>query len=100
MAWLVLSEDSAQGPVLRADAALMQAHWDHERSIAPLILAAGSLRADDGVTRTGSLLILDVATRAEAEAVIAADPATRAGLRGRIEIRFWHPAILDRRVLG
>lgn len=100
MAWLVLSEDSPQGPALRADATLMQAHWDWEQSIAPVILAAGSLRADDGVTKTGSLLILDVPTRAEAEALIAADPATRAGLRGRIEIRFWYPAILDGRVLG
>lgn len=99
MAWLVLSEDSAQGPALRADAGLMAAHWDYEQSIAARILAAGSLRADDGVTKTGSLLILDVATRAEAEALIAADPATRAGLRGRIEIRFWNPAILDGRVL-
>lgn len=71
----------------------------YEQSIAPVILAAGSLRADDGVTKTGSLLILDVATRAEAEAIIAADPATQAGLRGRIDIRFWNPAILDRQVL-
>lgn len=99
MAWLVLSEDSAEGPALRADAALMAAHWDYEQSIAPLILAAGSLRADDGVTKTGSLLILDVATRTEAEAVINGDPATKAGLRGRIEIRYWNPAILGGRVL-
>lgn len=99
MAWLVLSEDSPQGPALRADASLMAAHWDYEQSIAAQILAAGSLRSDDGLTKTGSLLIVDVSTRAEAEALIAADPATRAGLRGRIEIRYWNPSILDRQVL-
>ena len=99
MAWMIVSEDSPQGPDLRADAALMAAHWAYEQLIAGQILAAGSLRSDDGVTKTGSLLIVDVATRAEAEALIAADPATRAGLRGRIEIRFWNPAILDGRVL-
>ena len=59
-------------------------------------LASGSLRADDGVTRTGSLLVLDVATRAEAEAFFANDPATKAGLRGTTSIRYVNPAILNR----
>ena len=27
--------------------------------------------------------------------ILAADPATQAGLRGRITIRYWNPAILD-----
>lgn len=99
MAWMIVSEDSPQGPALRADAALMAAHWDYEQSIAGQILAAGSLRSDDGITKTGSLLIVDVATRVEAEALIAADPATKAGLRGKVDIRYWNPAILGGRVL-
>jgi uncharacterized protein YciI len=94
MAWMIIAEDSAAGPGLRADAALMAAHWDYELSIKDRILAAGSLRSDDGKTPDGSLLIVDVATRAEALALINADPATKAGLRGKITLRYWNRAIL------
>ena len=38
---------------------------------------------DDGVTKLGSLVLLDVATRQEAEAYFAADPATRSWRRCR-----------------
>lgn len=96
MAWLILSEDGPEGPRLRADAELMAAHWAYELSIRDRILAAGSLRSDDGKTKTGSLLIVDAATRDEAMALIAADPATKAGLRGSIVLRYWNPAILNR----
>lgn len=95
MAWMIVSEDSELGPKLRADATLMAAHWQYELSIRDRILAAGSLRTDDGATPVGSLLIVDAPSRAAAEALIAADPATQAGLRGRITIRYWNPAILD-----
>ena len=97
MAWMIVSEDSEAGPALRADKDLMAAHWDYELSIKDRILAAGSLRSDDGVTPTGSLLIVEAASRAEAEALIAADPATKAGLRGKISIRYWNPAIIGRK---
>jgi hypothetical protein len=72
----------------------MAAHWAYELSIKDRILAAGSLRSDDGVTPIGSLLIVDAETRAEAEAIIAGDPATKAGLRGKITITRWNKAIL------
>jgi hypothetical protein len=94
MAWMIISEDSALGPDLRAKTDVMDAHWAYELSIRSKILAAGSLRADDGATPAGSLLILDVDTKAEALALIAADPATKAGQRGQITARFWNPAIL------
>ncbi len=100
MPWLILSDDGPLGPGLRADADLMAAHWAYELSIKDRILAAGSLRSDDGLTKTGSLLIVDVPTRAEALALIEGDPATKAGLRGRITIRRWYAAILDRRETG
>ncbi|MCF1707351.1 YciI family protein [Tabrizicola sp. J26] len=96
MAWLILSEDGPDGPRLRADAELMAAHWAYELSIQDRILAAGSLRSDDGETKTGSLLIVDASSRKEAMALISADPATKAGLRGRVTIRYWNPAILNR----
>ncbi len=96
MPWLIVSNDSEMGPTIRADEEVMAAHWQYELSIKDRVIAAGSLRTDDGVTPTGSLLILDVETREEAQALIDADPATRAGLRGEISIRYWNWAILNR----
>jgi uncharacterized protein len=95
MPWMIVSEDSADGPRLRADTALMAAHWDYELSIKDRILAAGSLRSDDGESKIGSLLIVKADTRAEAQAIIDADPATQAGLRGKITLHRWNMAILD-----
>ena len=51
------------------------------------------MRTDDGATPIGSLLILNVATRAEAQAILDADPATKAGLRRNLTIRRWNVAI-------
>lgn len=94
MAWMITCDDAAAGAALRADADLMARHWAYELSIKDRILAAGSLRDDTGQVPQGSLLILNVATRAEALALFDADPATQAGLRGTPVIRYWNPAIL------
>ena len=93
MAWLIVSEDGPEGAAIRADKAIMDAHWAYEQSIKDKILCAGSLRTDDGVTPIGSLLILNVATRTEAQALVDADPATKAGLRRNHTIRRWNVAI-------
>ncbi len=100
MPWLIVSNDGENGPAIRADKSVMDAHWQYELSIKDRIIAAGSLRTDDGVTPTGSLLILDVETREQAQELIAADPATKAGLRGEINIRYWNWAILNRAELA
>jgi uncharacterized protein YciI len=93
MAWMIVSEDGPEGAALRADRALMDAHWAYEQSIRSRILCAGSLRSDDGATPIGGLLILDVETRAEAMALFNADPATRAGLRAKVVVKRWNKAI-------
>jgi len=96
MAWLIVSNDNENGPKVRADQAVMDAHWQYELANRKVILTAGSLRTDDGRTKTGSVLLLDLPTRAEAEAFFANDPATKAGMRGKTEIRWLNVAILDR----
>jgi hypothetical protein len=96
MAWLIVSNDNEKGPAIRADRQVMDAHWQYEPAHRDVILASGSLRLDDGVTKNGSLVLLDVATRQEAEAYFAKDPATLAGLRGTTEMRWVNVAILDR----
>ena len=98
MAWMIVSEDSAEGTQLRRDRTLMDAHWAYEQSIRSKILCAGSLRSDDGVTPIGGLLVLDVETREEAMALFNADPATKAGLRRNIQVRRWNKAIFNRAV--
>jgi uncharacterized protein len=99
MAWLIIAEDQSGAAALRQDKALMARMWEWELSHRERILAAGSLRTDDGGTPVGSLMVLDVATRAEAEAIWATDPATIAGMRQPPVIRFWNPAILNREVM-
>jgi hypothetical protein len=86
MPWLILSEDAPDAARLRADAALMAAHWAYELSIKHRILAAGSLP------------LVEADSRDAAMALIQADPATVAGLRGSVTIRYWNAAILDRHV--
>ncbi len=95
MAWMITAEDRHESVMLRQDKALMARMWEWELSLQDRILAAGSLRTDDGATPVGSLMILDVASRAEAEAIWATDPATLAGMRQPPVIRFWNPAILQ-----
>ncbi len=96
MPWLIVSDDSEAGPAIRADGKIMDAHWQYELANKSIILAAGSLRDDDGITKTGSLLILDVETRQDARAFFDNDPASKAGMRGKTSIRFLNCAILDR----
>lgn len=95
MAWLIVSTDNENGPAIRADPSVMDAHWAYELANRDVILTAGSLREDDGETKTGSVLILDVPTRADAEVFFANDPATKAGMRGETEIRWLNVAILN-----
>ena len=95
MAWLVITDDSEDGPAIRADAKAMAEIWDYELANRDKIVAAGSLREDDRMNKTGSLFVLDLETRDEAEAFLAADPATRAGLRGKVMLRWLNLAILD-----
>jgi hypothetical protein len=94
MPWMMVSEDGPDGAAIRRNKTVMDAHWAYELSIKDKILAAGSLRSDDGVTAIGSLLVLDVATREEAMTIINADPATKAGLRANMTVRRWNRAIL------
>jgi uncharacterized protein len=100
MPWLIIAEDSPEAAAARANRAAMDAHWAYEQSIRHRILAAGSLRSDDGTQAIGSLLILDVETRDEALALVNADPATKAGLRHIMSVRRWNMAIFGGEVQG
>ena len=98
MPWIIMSDDRPELRHLRDDAELMKAHTDWEESIIGKIVAAGSTRSEDGEVPTGGLLILDVQTRDEAEAIFEQDPFVRAGLRCNVAYRRWFKAILDGRI--
>ena len=55
-------------------------------AVADRIAFAGPLSHDDGVTMIGSLLVIDFASRDAAQAWLADEPFTRAGLYGSVEI--------------
>ena len=57
-----------------------------------VVVQAGPFLDETGAM-TGSLVVVDVADRAAAEAWAAADPYARAGLFARVTIRPWHRAI-------
>ncbi|MGU3417315.1 YciI family protein [Methylobacterium sp. D54C] len=61
------------------------------------LLACGAKLNDDGSDAGGGLYVVDVETRAEAEALIHADPFYKVGLFERVEIRRWRKAYLDGR---
>lgn len=59
------------------------------------LIAAGAKLSDDGKATHGSFYIIDTDERAEAEAFIAADPYSHAGLFGSVRIERWRKAFFD-----
>jgi uncharacterized protein YciI len=67
------------------------AHLGYARESGVVAIAGPMLDEDGGMV--GSLLALDVATRAEAEAFAAKDPYALAGLFASVEITAWKKVI-------
>lgn len=59
------------------------------------LLGAGAKLSDDGQTMLGTIYIVDVETREEAEAFVAGDPFTRNGLPARITVTRWRKAFFN-----
>lgn len=73
--------------------ALRPAHREYIAAIADKIAFAGPLVAEDGDTRTGSLLAIDFPDKAAASAWLQEEPFTQGGLYQSVEIHgflnFW-----------
>jgi uncharacterized protein YciI len=63
------------------------AHLEFLESHLDALVFAGPTLTDDGETPTGSLIILEVADRAAAEAFAAADPYAQAGVFESVTIK-------------
>ncbi len=61
-------------------------HKAYLATVADRIAFAGPLTADDGQSMIGSLLAIDFDSREAAQAWLAAEPFTRAGLYAGVEI--------------
>ena len=71
------------------------AHIEYLKSFGEKIIVGGATLTDDGEGMTGSLLVIDVADRAAAEAFAANDPFAKAGLFQSVEIRRWRKVIFN-----
>jgi len=69
------------------------AHLEHLKAFGDQIVTAGPYISDDGSSMLGSLLVVDVADRAAAEAFAAADPYAKAGLFQFVDITAWKKVI-------
>lgn len=58
----------------------LQPHIDYLRSQQDILVISGATTSDDGTQFVGSLLIVNVKTRAEAQAFVDGDPFTQAGM--------------------
>ena len=68
------------------------AHLEFLAASAERVRAAGPFLSEDG-TPTGSMLIVEAADLAAAEAMVAADPYTKAGLFESVTVRAWNLVI-------
>lgn len=78
----------------------LQAHLDYLRSQKGILIVSGATLTDNGKEVTGSLLIVNVGSRAEAQAFVDADPFQKAGLFTSVTITRmrkgqWNPQAAD-----
>ena len=64
----------------------LQAHLDYLKSRKGILVLSGATLTDDGKDVIGSLLIVNVGSRAEAGAFAEADPFQKAGLFTKVTI--------------
>ena len=65
------------------------AHLDYVRAVAEQVVMAGPTQTDDLSAMNGSLLVMDFADQAAAEAFAANDPYNQAGLFETVIVRPW-----------
>jgi len=80
--FVIIGHDSPDGPAKRPD--VRPRHLEHLRPLAD----AGRIRIAGPLTdKTGSLIILDADSLAEAWAIVARDPYVTEGVFNRVEVK-------------
>ncbi|HEY6239922.1 MAG TPA: YciI family protein [Burkholderiales bacterium] len=84
MLYIIYQEDRPDGQAVRA--ATREAHLAYLDRHRDILVLGGGLLAEDGATRTGSVLIINVSDRTAAEAFSANEPFRKAGLFKTVKI--------------
>ena len=93
MPYMIKTTDKPGTAALRTE--LRPAHLAYLKQHQSLILAAGAMLDDDGVSGTGGLILVDTDDRAVAEAFIDNDPFTRGQLLAATEVVRWRKAFFN-----
>ncbi|GGF31022.1 hypothetical protein GCM10011611_41440 [Aliidongia dinghuensis] len=76
-------------------AATRPAHLEYLKSLGKTLVVAGPFLADDGATPTGSLLLVEAADKATAQAIAAGDPYAAAGLFASVTVQPYRLVFLN-----
>ena len=103
MLYIIYQLDKPGSKAIRA--AQRPAHFKYLEDHEDILVLGGAMLAKDGVTRTGSVLIINVPTREEAERFSANEPFRKAGLFERVDIHRmrrgqWNPAAAPKTAEG
>lgn len=95
MLYIIYQEDGPNSAALREQH--KPAHFDYLDANEDILVLGGAMLADDDVTRIGSVLIINVASREAAEQFSANEPLRRAGVFREVKITRmrrgqWNPA--------
>lgn len=103
MLYMIYGVDGPDAARIRA--ATREAHFAYLEQHRDILVLGGATLADDGVARTGSVLIINVAGRAEADAFARDEPFRKAGLFAqhtvtRMRRGQWNPEAAPRSAEG
>lgn len=84
MLYIIYQVDKPNSEAIRA--AHRAAHFAYLDDHRDILVLGGAMLAEDGTTRTGSVLIINVGSREEAERFSANEPFRKAGLFERVDI--------------
>lgn len=84
MLYIIYQEDGPNGAALRA--IHRDAHFAYLETHHDILVLGGAMIAEDGATRTGSVLILNVPGLATAESFSANEPLRKAGVFSSVKI--------------
>jgi uncharacterized protein YciI len=103
MLYIIYQEDGPDSAALRAVA--RDAHFAYLGKHEDILVLGGALLADDDTTRIGSVLIINVPSRAAAEAFSADEPLRKAGVFKSVTISRmrrgqWNPAAAPKTAEG
>jgi uncharacterized protein YciI len=103
MLYIIYQEDRADGAAART--ANREAHFAYLEKHKHILVLGGALLAEDGTTRTGSVLVINVPDLAAAEAFSRDEPFRKAGLFRSVKISRmrrgqWNPAAAPKSAEG